>query len=339
MKYFRLALLPFSYLYRLLFLFARKITTAKKIENAGVISIGNLTVGGSGKTPHVIYFSALVHENAEGLGEIYVLTRGYGGQMTNTGMYVETDSSAADSGDEPLLIKKTLPYVHVISGKNRYENLTKFRKNHPGPDIIILDDGFQHHRIARDLDIVLIDSEQGIGKHTIPAGDLREPLSGLSRSDAVIFTKSTKGVHQHDLEDKIKTINPGIGIFYSRYTAKGLYNDTEKIAMVELHGKSVFAFSGIARPDSFLSMIQEHAPAKIVHMNFMDHKKYDAKILARIMKKANDFDYIICTEKDYVKIRTLNPDKKVYYLKISVSLDNEKELLSLMQKKLEIKMK
>lgn len=170
----------------------KAISKPKKIKNIPVISIGNLTTGGTGKTPATIYFVKMLQEmNLKPA----ILTRGYGGTIYREGGILSDGKTMLlterESGDEPYLLAVNLPGVPIAVGKNRYENGLKLARLFP-IDVFVLDDGFQHYGLGRVMDIVLIDATNPFGNgHVLPHGTLREPVEALKRSDTVILTKSS----------------------------------------------------------------------------------------------------------------------------------------------------
>ena len=306
----------------------KKRTVSEKLGGP-VFSIGNLVMGGSGKTPHVIYLAEMIHSTLGSRKAINILSRGYGGNKSAQGMVVRENSDALECGDEPLLVKNRLPYVEVIVGKNRMGSLQRFFPDRvvSRESIFILDDGFQHWQIARDYNIVLIDSFAGLGNgFTIPLGYLREPLTALKGADAVIFTKMEKGSHDRVawIVEKIKKIKPSLPVFYSRYVANGLLNrDGEIMHLHEMKDKKILLFSGIARHDYFKNLVEEHEPAMTEIMKFRDHVPYDQMMLDMILKKKGQFDLVICTEKDFVKLKGLQGIENIRYLQVSVVMENE----------------
>lgn len=278
-----------------------------------VISIGNITAGGTGKTPMAIYMARQLQQMGY---RPAVLSRGYKGGAEKTGAVVSdgrslfSDSRAA--GDEPFLMACKLGGVPVLVGANRYESgmraVTEF-----DPDMIILDDAFQHRQLHRDLDLVLIDAKRGFGSgHLLPCGMLREPVSGLARADAVVLTRSEKEQEIPDIP-----VFPGTPVFRAGHVPylAGLYDSgqhpelhvsaLEQSAGFEcLEGHRVFAFSGIAQNREFRGMLEARMGALCGFAEFADHYFYTERDLQDIADRAQSCGagYLVTTEKDFMRI-------------------------------------
>ena len=281
-----------------------------------VISIGNVTVGGTGKTPLTIYLAEAIQR----LGyQSVILSRGYGGSAENSGGVVSDGRRiymhADECGDEPYMMAKRLATVPVVVGKNRYRSgLTAVKRFQP--DVILLDDAFQHRRLARDLDLVLLDAEKPFGNgHLFPRGILREPPASLKRGHAVIFTRVEKRAHLPE-----KGVQPFLAsrpVFYSHHrpklvkiiTGKSRTGEEPNGAPLEkgvdfLKGKQVLAFAGIARNQDFFDMIPNFGCDTAGVSSFSDHHRYSRRDIQRIQHTALDrhVDCMLTTEKDYYRM-------------------------------------
>ncbi|OGP59252.1 MAG: tetraacyldisaccharide 4'-kinase [Deltaproteobacteria bacterium RBG_13_52_11b] len=285
------------------------VTRSKRLP-CPVISVGNITVGGTGKTP-------LVMTLANGLAKrgvrTAVLTRGYKG--TKTSGHVASDGqsiflSPEESGDEPYMMSKTLQGTPVVIGKNRFSAGEKALHQF-GVDGLLLDDGFQHLQLHRDLNILLIDSNIGFGdRHLLPRGILREPLKQLRRASLILLTKVDHPEAPRPLEEELRRLHPSLPIFHSHYEPLGLIGPKEE--REELHalqGKNVLAFSGIANPDSFSSLLKKCGMKVIKERVFSDHYHYTQEDIRSIEEKGGSVDWIVTTEKDMVKLTGLNMDR------------------------------
>jgi len=281
------------------------IKKAKRLP-CPVISVGNITVGGTGKTP-------LAMALAKGLRDrgisVAILSRGYKGIGTSQPVVSDGKNillSPEESGDEPFLMAKTLQSVPVLVGKDRYLNgqtaLQRF-----GVQGFLLDDGYQYLPLHRDLDILLIDSERDLEDlHLLPRGILREPLSHLQRADFFLLTKMEHPGAGQPLEEKLRHIHPSAQIFHSHYEPVGLIGPDE--GWEDLHslkGKKVFALSGIANPSSFTSILMKCGMEIVGEAIFPDHHAYTMKELASIEEKSRGADWLVTTEKDMLKLRFL----------------------------------
>jgi len=281
-----------------------------------VISIGNVTMGGSGKTPLTIYIAKkLCH-----LGyRVAVVSRGYGGKAEKSGAIVSDGSqifvSADVSGDEPYMMAQQLASTPIIVGADRYRS-GKIAVRSFNPDVILLDDGFQHRRLARDLDLVLLDaSKPGGNGYLFPRGVLREPLQSLRRGHAVILTRT-----QLDCENSntcLGSLLDPIPVFKSRHqpnivkmipagNISEVYPGSETLAqdLDVLKGKRVLAFSGIAANEIFFETLRDAGCRLVDGMPYRDHHRYRRSDIRRIRRTADDqqVDIIVTTEKDYYRL-------------------------------------
>lgn len=270
-----------------------------------VISVGNLTVGGTGKTPMVLLLAGMLKDR--GLRPA-VLSRGYGGKSTadvlvvSDGRHVFTGPEEA--GDEPVLIARRLKDVPVLAGPKRAIT-GQYALEHFDVDVILLDDGFQHRYLKRDLDIVLLDSRQPLGNgFLLPRGPLREPPSALGRAGVIALTRAGDG-DAGPIDERLSGMLSGRVVLRTRVRPTSLAApDGEELPLSFLQGKRVFAFAGIARPDSFRQTIESLGVAIAGFRAFPDHHRYRAEDLSRIEDKAAlaRADILLATEKDIVKI-------------------------------------
>jgi len=281
-----------------------------------VISIGNITVGGSGKTPMTIYVAELIKHLGYGVA---IISRGYKGEAEKIGGVVCDGRIICmgpdEAGDEPFMMAQRLKTVPVIVGKDRFKAgilaIKEFR-----PDVLLLDDAFQHLKLNRDIDLVLLDSKKPFGNaYLFPRGTLRETTSALLRGDAVILTRSDVG-KQASLS-QIKNFVPRKPIFHSFHTpyiykiitgnslqSSDRLNISSKYDFDIFKGNRVFAFSGLASNDDFRRTIESFTCKLIKFSEFPDHHPYSNRELDEIVKSAMDLsaEFIFTTEKDYVRI-------------------------------------
>ena len=292
-----------------------------------VISVGNITVGGTGKTP-------LVMALAKGLMDkgipVAILSRGYKGTKTSGPVVSDGKTillSQEESGDEPSLMAKVCKGIPILVGKDRFLNgriaLQRF-----GVKGLLLDDGYQHLSLHPDINILLIDSHIGFGDHhLLPRGILREPLSYLRRADLVLFTKIEDPEISLPLEKKIHKIHPASQVFHSHYEPVSLVGPQEE--QEELHslkGKKILALSGIANSNYFSSLLRRCGMEIVREVIFPDHHLYTTKDLPFIEEKSKGADVIVMTEKDMVKLKKLNMGHlPLRALHIEVKIWEEKE--------------
>ena len=301
--------------------YQRGVLASKKLP-CKVISFGNLTVGGTGKTPLTLY-------TAEQLSlagyRIVVLSRGYKGKAERDGAVVSDGHqirlNSRQAGDEPFMMAARLKkfQIPVIVGKDRYK-MGMLAVGRFKPEIIICDDAYQHLRLQRDLNFLLIDHHRPFGNsHIFPRGTMREPKSAIQRADALIVTRSepTDGVVGQDLQTTLDEWASGKPIFITRHvphiyrlipSGANLRGITESApACIEnsiLANKSVFAFSGIARNDEFKATVTDMGAELLGFVGFSDHHFYTINDLQRIAASASNAgaQLLVTTEKDYVKI-------------------------------------
>jgi len=288
---------------------------------AKVISVGNITLGGTGKTTLVEYLA----EKLSAAGhQVAIISRGYKRDARQPG--------AQGLGDEPAMLAKKLPQVKVVIDKNRIKAGQMAIQDYAS-DTLILDDGLQQWKIFKDLEIVTIDAGNPFGNYRmLPAGFLREPLSALKRADIFVLTQICLGQDLEGLTDKLKNINSRALIVESRHEPCGisrLDQADERLGWEFLKGKPVAIFSGIGNPEGFQNCICELGIKVVKYFRFTDHHDYTQADVLRIVREAkeNNLQAIITTQKDAVKIRELGiKDTGILVLKIKLSITkNEAE--------------
>ena len=271
---------------------------------AVVISVGNITVGGTGKTPLVIWLYNTVSKSYQ----CAILTRGY--------------KATQNYLDEPAILNENCPQAKLIVNPDRVtsanEAVSKFNAQ-----ILIMDDGFQHRRLARDLDIVAIDATCpfGYGK-LLPAGLLREPVDSLKRAAAAIITRADQvsEAEVKEIEDKLRSINPDMSIARAVHSPVCVKSVGDKeISLEELRNKKIFAFCGIGNPQAFLDTIKSLDADLVGSKIFNDHYQYTDGCLAEIREKAKleKADFVLTTQKDWTKIRN-SRDRAFAYLVVEL---------------------
>jgi tetraacyldisaccharide 4'-kinase len=268
-----------------------------------VISVGNITVGGTGKTPLVITLAKGLMDRGTPMA---ILSRGYKGKGSSTPWVSDGKTvllSPEESGDEPFQMAKALKGIPVLIGRDRFVNgkLALQRGTIRG---VLLDDGYQHLQLHRDLNILLIDSEIGLGDgHLLPRGILREPLTHLRRADLFLLTKVTDPENCRPLEKMLREVHPSSPVFHSHYEPQGLIGpDGEWVGLQGLKGKKALAISGIANPAYFSLLLRKCGMEVVREMIFPDHHRFTSKDLAAIEKEGRGADWIVTTEKDIVKL-------------------------------------
>jgi tetraacyldisaccharide 4'-kinase len=294
-----------------------------------VISIGNISTGGAGKTPMTIYLAKMLTRMNF---RVVILSRGYKGNYEQSCAIVSDGNKvlldARMAGDEPCLMAHKLSDVPVIVGKNRYE-CGVLANQQFSPDIILLDDAFQHLRIFRNLDIVLMDFHRPLGNtHVIPRGVLREPKSHLHRAHMFILTRASQN-QEHFFQ--IKSFVRNKPIFKCNHVPDQLMQINEAghlsfLPTETLANQSVYAFSGIANNEDFLKILTGLQYQIVSSENFDDHHDYTNNDLKTIDAKAKNAGakYLVTTEKDYVKIcNQIHWSFPLFALSIQLSFGND----------------
>jgi tetraacyldisaccharide 4'-kinase len=304
---------------------------------APVISVGNLTTGGTGKTPLVEW---IARELARTGQRVCILSRGYGRHSPGTRVVVsdgeEVISDAVEAGDEPLLLAETLKgLAAVISDADRVSAAHWAFENFHS-QVFVLDDGFQHLRVARDLNILTIDVTNPWGnRKLLPAGILRESPAELARADCIVMTRADDPNASEDLrrEIAIQTDRP---IFCSRMRLKGLRALRSKLgqrstAGNEIRESSVAAFCGLGNPESFFSLLRRGGYRLAHTQAFRDHHTYTQSDINRLVQdsSAGGAQFLLTTAKDEVKLRSLNFELPCYSVDISIEIEEANKLETL----------
>lgn len=299
-----------------------------------VISVGNLTTGGTGKTPLVAWVARALY--AEGK-VVCILTRGYGRSEPHLEVIVSDGygvlASPSESGDEPyLLATKLAGQVAVISSSNRIEAASTANKSF-GANCFVLDDGFQHLRLARDLNIVTIDATNPWGGgHLLPYGRLRETPDSLSRADCVVITRCEQVENIEDLGKEISRFMGDRPIFQSEMRTSrvsGLKNSSESLRPPA----RVAAFCAVGNPSSFFEHVRRAGFELALEKSFLDHHIYSQEELDSILRAAKNAgaNALITTAKDAVKLRTMSFSIPCHVLEIEMWIENSEELTRLVQ--------
>ena len=301
------------------FFYETNILSTKSL-NCKVISIGNITVGGSGKTPTVEYLSNLLQSKGHKVG---IISRGYKRKSKST--LVVTDGKKKPEswehvGDEPFLLAHKLDNIPIVVGVSKYKAgsvmVEKFQ-----PDVILIDDGFQHLSLHRDLDIVLVNSKDKRSDYKlIPSGNLREPISNLTRADLIVITKNNIHQPSNYLINKIEGFNhPTI---YNEIQIDDLlqYKSNKSNKLEKIANKKVYLFSALGDNESF-KKIMDNTDAEIVgHSKYQDHHHYTFDNLKDIEQEARKCkaEFLITTEKDLVKINFQNIKIDIYAIRMKM---------------------
>lgn len=305
-----------------------------------VVVVGNLTVGGTGKTPVVEKFAKSLADKGR---KVAILSRGYKSKsdsgmakiirwfthgetpkprVVSDGKKLLLDSSVA--GDEPYMLARNLPNVIVIVDRNRvragHYAITEF-----GADTLILDDGFQYLPLKGQMQLLLVDKTNPFGnKRLLPRGILREPVSHLKRASYIFLTKSD-GEKDYELERTIRTFNKTAEIIECAHKLRFLVNfaNSEKYELSYLRDKKIACFSAIAAPESFERFLRELGAKLVLKKRFLDHHRFSTEELDKVFAQAKDLgaEFVVTTEKDSVRISTdYKTPLPFFYTKLEIEI-------------------
>ena len=293
-SFFSILLFPIALLIKVTVFFRRSLTKTYQ-SSIPVICVGNIYLGGTGKTPLCI--------------EIFLILK----NLNINPIFVK--KKYASYQDEVDLLKQVGP---IYQSKDRVNAIKDAIKNNA--KVVILDDGFQDFSIKKNLSIVCFNEKQWIGNGlTIPSGPLREDISALKRADFVIIN----GKKNKDIENKIFSKNEKIKIFYSNYNPKNIH---------EFKNKKVVAFAGIGNPKNFFDLLRGSGLDVVEEISFPDHHKYSKEEMENLLNKIKENNTILLTtEKDYFRISE-DYKKNIQFLKISIEIENKKQFIEEMKK-------
>lgn len=284
-----------------------------------VISIGNITVGGTGKTPLVI---CVVRVLLVRQLRVAVLSRGY-------------KSKPGEKSDEQRVLEESLPGVPVLIGPNRRKSIEEFVRNH-AVDVFVCDDAFQHWSLKRNLDMVAVDAVNPFGNgHLVPRGILREPVSALKRAQFIVLTKiDHPNVSEEEMRQRVQIINPDACVAAARHGVAG-YRDVftrTPVDQSQLKGTTAVLMSGIAQPDAFRQSAEAAGLTVAGTFDFMDHHVYTAEDMEKVRRWALDrnIQTIVTTHKDAVKLqpfRAVWSGFRVYYLEVELEFTHGKNVV------------
>ena len=282
------------------------------------IGIGNLAVGGTGKSPMVEYLIDLLSDKHS----IATLSRGYG-RRTKSFLLANEKSTHLDIGDEPLQFYNKYSNIVVSVDNNRVNGINKLLQIDNPPKVILLDDSFQHRKLTLGLSILLSDyNNLYFNDYVLPFGDLREPASSSKRADIVIVTKCPENlteITKFEIKNKLK-LKLSQKLFFSsiEYSNFVIFN-TKKIDFIDFIKHKFMLITGLANPEQIVTYLVNNN-CNFEHKKFKDHHDYITNDLEKIDPLLN----ILTTEKDYAKLIKTFPERNIYYLPISVNIDSGK---------------
>lgn len=316
--------MPFSLLYFFI-ITLKRIFSVKETYSFFLISVGNITAGGTGKT---LFVTEIIKKLTSEGYRIAVVSSIYKKKRENV------------PGDEVMMIENNFPEI-IISGEKNPAGLRKLEKK--GVDVVIIDDGFHCSWAEKDIDILMIDSSNPFDNGLLlPAGLLREPVSAIKRAD--LFVLSYSHIITEQTKEKLfrfleKTGKP---VFFMKTVPLGLYNN-RNISYEEIKKKRVLSFAGIGNPFNFFSLISKFQPEKQFSVVFPDHYNYREKDMDEIFNLfyRENIDFIITTEKDYVKVKKYNKNKNVplYYLKVRGKIEGAVNFDTFLLNRVKLKVK
>jgi tetraacyldisaccharide 4'-kinase len=331
-------LLPLSWLYGLImrvrnWLYKAEILQSKTYD-IPVINVGNITVGGTGKTPHVEYVARILQEKYT----VALLSRGYK-RKTRGFVLAGENATAKMIGDEPFQMKQNLGEKIIVAvDANRRRGIKKLLKLRPEIDVILLDDAYQHRRVTPGLNILLIDYNRPIYRdRLLPAGNLRESVSEKKRADIIIFSKCPDNITPIDIRIATTDLKalPYQSLFFSTYRYGGLQHIAENdkiISLSDLNSYNVLLVTGIAQPQALKSYLETQT-ANLRAIHYDDHHHFSQSDIKNIEKNfsAQPKSLIITTEKDAARLKSHLADfseecrSKIYVLPIEVDFLQDKK--------------
>lgn len=319
MSILRKILIPFALLYGLIisirnYFYDINLLTSKAYPFP-VIGVGNLSVGGTGKTPMIEYLLRLLMPEHR----VATLSRGYG-RNTSGFHLLDGTENASMVGDEPLQFKTKFPEASIAIDENRQRGISRLNAE-SSPEVILLDDAFQHRKVKPGLNILLTTYGNLYSNDFIlPTGNLREPATGAGRAQIIVVTKCPKNIPVEE-QEKIKNslnIKDYQNLFFSYigYNNK-IYNEEKEVALKDVEGKKVCLVTGIANPKP-LQKFLSNQNISFDHLKFPDHHNFAQKDLERIAKTP----FVITTEKDYMRLKDLITHPALFYLPIKMKFLN-----------------
>jgi len=321
----RKLLIPFSLLYGLVTWARNKAYDAgyfsSKSFDLPIIAVGNLSVGGTGKTPMVAYLINLLKEK----GPIAVLSRGYK-RKSKGFLLADSNTTALELGDEPFLLFKKFPQIMMAVDENRVKGVQELLKNKQKPAVILLDDAFQHRKIKAQKYILLTSYDQlYINDCLLPTGNLREGRYAAKRADVIVVTKCPEQLSEAKKSEIIKKLHPlqNQQVFFSSiHYNQQLYGEGNALTINDLKSYKLVLVTGIAQPKPLLDYLNSQS-VHYTHLKYADHHQFDKNDLAAIQNRFDQIKtqnkLILTTEKDYVRLE--GKLDNLYYIGIDTVMD------------------
>ncbi len=324
-----LFLYPLSFLWEWIYRIRRFLYTygffSRRHFQVPVISIGNVTFGGTGKTPFTLWVGEYLNSECK---KVMVLMRGYRGKLENSFGILKSGRRLGfnpfEYGDEALLLARRLKNASIVVGKKRADNL-EFYFEKEKPDAVLLDDGHQHIQLGRRLNVVLFDSLMALDRYKVaPRGYLREGMTALKDADLIVLGRC-------DLvePDKIKELKDFIGCYLSpgvpfaeiKYAPSGFFDSSYRLKfnLEQIQGRKAICVVGIASPESFFNLVEGLGADVIEKISLPDHHFFSTEEAKKYLQLADQNDaFLVTTEKDMVKMRRIVDDERIIYLEVQV---------------------
>ena len=318
MKLLRKILFPFTPLYYVVVFLRNKLYDWSFFKSTSyefpLICVGNLSVGGTGKTPMVEYLVSFLQRKYK----IATLSRGYG-RVSKGFVIADLQSTAQDIGDEPFQLFKKFKDISVAVDADRLNGLDLLKKSKPSIEVVLLDDAFQHRKVSAGFNILLTAYDQiYCHDYVLPTGNLREPKSGAKRAEAIVVTKSPESLSQEHKFNIIEQLNPESNqevFFSSIYYSDVLISLTSSRSVADLKAVRFTLVTGIANPAPLVTHLKSIG-LDFNHLEFKDHHEFSKSELELIYSKS----FVLTTEKDFSRLSS-ETQSQVYYLPIQLKID------------------
>lgn len=305
---------------------------SSKAYNLPIIAVGNLSVGGTGKSPMVEYLVSLLKDRQQ----VATLSRGY--KRSSKGFHLLSGKeSAAEVGDEPLQFKRKFPEITVAVDESRQHGIEQLLKQASPPEVIVLDDAFQHRKVSAGLYILLTPYGHLYSDDLVlPAGNLREPKTGAVRADLVVVTKCPENLSGEERQEIRVRLNlrPEQELFFSSISySNSIFGKNEVLPLKDLQKRHFTLVTGIANPKPLVGFLKQYS-SDFEHIAFPDHHNFNASEIKALSSK----ELILTTEKDYMRLKNEIPEEKIFYLPIATRIlgreeEFERQVLDFAQKK------
>jgi tetraacyldisaccharide 4'-kinase len=318
-----------SFVYRAVFRLRRAISGAPTKVPVPVVSVGNITVGGSGKTPLV---DCLAKDLITAGIRVGIVSSGYRRRDDAPFLlpgYKVRELDVAQTGDEIMLLADKLPEARFSVHRLKVEGARRLADSGE-VDVIIVDDGFQHLRLARDIDLVAYDAalESRLLK-PFPYGMLREPKTALARANIIVITRAKLAVDINAIKRTLRKLSPNASLYHAAFHSNNIIGRDRRLSVKYLDDKSVFLFAGVGNFRALERQVSALSADLDYALELSDHERYDQPLLEKIKRQADhyDSDLVLTTFKDWVKIGDFDFGREFYYLDLAVDLDPGEEKL------------